>query len=953
MPTTFFELLDTLRTPDDQLVTHQGMHGRCKGKYHVPADQTDNFYALYREEALQKQTPNINIIERHGDTGPMVFDIDLKYTGSADPVCTQAFAKAVVDAMYEIVPTWVSTASPDDPNNLYADGFKAYVLVKPGGPIHLPADKGGGVKDGMHIHLPGIIVNPSVQYAMHEDIKADVVQAVQDHLPPGATLVTSPDSILDDSVYQRNGMMLFGSAKPNQQAYRVQDIYVSDGTSAPTALSMSDRADLVQPERLLHTLRLCNDDRPDEVGLSLNGLQKQQTQESLRALTQRMHSRRDDEFQGDDNGQLGIERGRELHQLLSCLSPNRGTEYSDWFKVMCACINSYGPGCWQLFNAWCMQYTMSYDYQKNLKMFDEIVGKRDPDSRSRATKGTLHFMAKQDNPEMYSVLFDMKVIAREIEKSDAGRARMYVHFFGDSTVCVDCGKDPEFRVCCPSTKIWVKMTPNQMKAELLRLEPLLNTFLEDLKQKHADRLEDLIERLSGSDEDAAKIRAMQKRFADVEDWVWKYNKSLNSQGTRSSTIPDLAAMLFDRKFEGQLDQTDGILSVKNGVVDTRVSPPELRARQPSDRLSYCLNIEYDAAAKCPDFTRFLDGIFDNHRLRGQGHHAVAYVCRHLGLALSGFHNLMELAALVLQGKGGNGKSVLLTLINSLCATDDGGSLVFNLSSDCLQAQPGKDGDGAQPGFVNLRGKRFALVDETETQACGGGIVLGMGFKKLCGTVGGTITARALHKMPVTFAQSAGILMCCNNFPDTRNDPAINRRLKAAPMYNCYRPAGFPGHDPVNNPDDILADGTLPAKLLEQLPGILTLLAQHGADGYAAFQAHASGMHGVQMPAAVQEFAQEQLTAGDFTQLFVFQLDSRMKFSSRGDEATVKSVVKDGLGVEAMRALGTNGAIAEKLQVLDTRICAKRINGTEVLLHVAVKGDPEQPAAGGGVGDVAK
>jgi hypothetical protein len=318
---------------------------------------------------------------------------------------------------------------------------------------------------------------------MHEDLSTFVVDLVNKHLPAGATILTDPSAILDASVYERNGMFMFGSHKQGMPPYEVQDVYrlagKHDKTGIPVPYTFAmGRDHEVGARTTLDRLSLRDTDHESSMSLTPHGEARMTKMDEERAEREkdRLADLRDQPFAGQDDGTL--KRGEELQQLLAMLSPNRGSIYSDWFSVMCACVNSFGPQSWHLFNDWSMQYTTSYNFRKNREIFDRIVSERGTRTGKKATVKRLHEYAKQDSPVPYRQLVDAKVIGRELYNADAGRVAIYKHLFGDDMVCVDIQKK-RFRKLDPKTKLWKNFEKEQVMDDLSRIQPHIAAYVKD------------------------------------------------------------------------------------------------------------------------------------------------------------------------------------------------------------------------------------------------------------------------------------------------------------------------------------------------------------------------------------------------------------------------------------------------------------------------------------------
>ena len=85
------------------------------------------------------------------------------------------------------------------------DDAAMYVLSKPPR-LH----KGGVYKDGLHLHIPGIVTRPEVQHLLRAAMLPHVAALF------GDKCTNSAEDIYDEAVIERNGWLLYGSKKPDE-----------------------------------------------------------------------------------------------------------------------------------------------------------------------------------------------------------------------------------------------------------------------------------------------------------------------------------------------------------------------------------------------------------------------------------------------------------------------------------------------------------------------------------------------------------------------------------------------------------------------------------------------------------------------------------------------------------------------------------------------------------------
>lgn len=232
-----------------------------------------------------------------------------------------------------------------------------------------------------------------------------------------------------------------------------------------------------------------------------------------------------------------------------------------------------------------------------------------------------------------------------------------------------------------------------------------------------------------------------------------------------------------------LDADPWLLTVANGTLDLRSG--ELLAHDPELFSTKLVEVEYDPAADCPLWLRFLQEILsgDDGTIR--------FLQRAIGYSLTG--DTSERCLFVLYGCGANGKTTFLEVIRALL-----GDYALRTPTETLMLKR----PGSIPNDVaRLRGARFVSASESEE----GRRLAESLIKDLTGR--DTISARFMRAEWFDFVPECKIWLATNHKPEIRGtDKAIWDRIRLIP---------FEVTIPEDKQDKQLAD-----KLKEELPGIL-------------------------------------------------------------------------------------------------------------------------------------
>jgi|GEM_PF-6013026 len=249
------------------------------------------------------------------------------------------------------------------------------------------------------------------------------------------------------------------------------------------------------------------------------------------------------------------------------------------------------------------------------------------------------------------------------------------------------------------------------------------------------------------------------------------------------------------------DKDPYALNFRNGTLDLRNGT--LRPHRREELISKMIPYDYDAAAECPTFHRFLNRIM-GHAEGGDlaANLAAARITAYLRCLLgSGATGKAEKIIAMFYGKtGNNGKSTLMGIIRDALGGDE---YAGQLQIESLMETPGAYGmsNTINSDLAGLQGCRFVTASEPKK---GARFDVGR-LKHIVGLE--QIKARFLGKDPFTFEPSHKLFVDANDLPII-HDPndAVWNRIKLVPFT-----VEIPRHE---------IDTTLPEKLRGELPGIM-------------------------------------------------------------------------------------------------------------------------------------
>jgi putative DNA primase/helicase len=233
-----------------------------------------------------------------------------------------------------------------------------------------------------------------------------------------------------------------------------------------------------------------------------------------------------------------------------------------------------------------------------------------------------------------------------------------------------------------------------------------------------------------------------------------------------------------------MDKDQWLINCLNGTIDLRTG--ELRKHDRKDLITKIVDVEYDPKAKCLQWEKFLNQIFNGKE------DLIKFIQRAVGYSLTG--SIKEQCIFIMYGSGRNGKS---TFIETICELL--GEYAKSTSMDSFVA---KSNDGINNDIARLFGSRLvSAIESEENKKLKESLI-----KQLTG--GDKMTARFLRQEFFEFVPTFKIWMATNHKPKINGtDTGIWRRINLIPF------------DVTIRKEDV--DKDLPEKLKKELPGILS------------------------------------------------------------------------------------------------------------------------------------
>ena len=317
----------------------------------------------------------------------------------------------------------------------------------------------------------------------------------------------------------------------------------------------------------------------------------------------------------------------------------------------------------------------------------------------------------------------------------------------------------------------------------------------------------------------AKAQLRAATAAKDEELVKVLKAYVGATKRTKGRIASVESMAQAQRAVGAAELDSGnVLNLRNGTLD--LDTLELHPHRCEDNLTYCLPYDYDPAAVCPRFERFITEILVKEGTTDPDLDLCRLVAELMGYSLTN-DTSQEAMAWMVGEEGGNGKTVFIKTLEALL-----GPLAKSIDFQRI----GAPGDYQ---LAEIPGRRIIFSTESER----GGKVVESYIKRIVS--GETIPARPIYGTPFDFPPVAKIWWAMNDRPvikDTGN--SMWRRMKLIPFYRVFT-------DNDKDPDLI-------GKLLDELPGILNFAIR----GLVRLRQNGRFAESAAVVAAVDEYKRE-------------------------------------------------------------------------------------------------
>ena len=751
--------------------------GDLKGRWLIPDAAYPEFLDLLHEHLFVHKSRPLNLVEqpRLDQPKPVLIDLDFKFP--VDSTLTHRFGSKHIRAFVREVAEAMNTFLDIE----RYEALRFFVSLRP----QAYADGKKYVKDGIHIQCPDISLTNEKQKVLRLlllDNKS--IEKAFD----GVGYSNDVMDIYDESMVRKQGWFFFGESKPNIPSYKLESILTYSPET--TALDSEDTGQFSERELMeILSVRYAvpeddNDVRAEQKDMyekyikavrplpTLVGGAATTAAVEAATLPAVAAAKAVTTYVPDEHDVEEVELVKRI--ALECLSVKRADDYKTWMEV-----------------GWCLA-----NIDGSEAMFDTFVefSKKSPKATgsdwgklksawmrgfSRNTAGakltmkSLHYWAREDNPEKYKELVEedhIRFVQYRVDDTHHHVALLLRRIYKGRFCASVESRKTEWYVFDERIHTWRHTNQG------IELREKLSTEVADLAVRARMRL-----KKKGWDDHCAKNNVNADNATPDEDWYknWaftvdggrfqilvKLEKHLYDSGFKDRVMKEACELFCEEDFTNRLNMNQNLFVCKNGVIDlhNEIHDPAtgknkigvvFRPGKPDDYMSFLAGRNYpdsEAIDYIPydpeepmlvELMDFLSKIFPDDKM-------LAYVIRLMASCLEGANR--EQCYYTFIGIGGNGKSKLVDLMRYTF-----GDYCSSLSATALTRKR-PDSGAANPDIIGIKNKRFIYLQEPDEREP----LNTSRMKQFSGE--DVVEARGLFEDQQRFRITGKLFMMCNRLP---------------------------------------------------------------------------------------------------------------------------------------------------------------------------------------------
>lgn len=799
--TSFHSLINNFRTVKSSTFTHTSMMNPI-ASFYIPGPEEERFLKVYNEALKHKEV--LSFTEKHRDISPLLIDLDFRYKNE------EKFTKRVFDI--NTIKKFVRIYLSEVVKYVNVSQFDVYIMEK-SKPVK--DSKRDIIKDGVHIVIPNVITNISMQLMFRERLLSKL-----SFIENEVQCINTIDDIFDKAVIDKNNWMMYGSCKPYCEPYEITKIIT---------FNLNEDGDMTEHEKefeskkpWLYTDILSIRNKYEESPLHQD---KFQYLEDLEVHFQDNKLKKqiiNKSQQSKENKILRTSCSFEMaDELVNILNKNRASNYESWIRVGWCCrnIDNRLLSSWIKFSKLSSKFTDEDECEQTWKyMKDTGLG-----------IGTLCMWAKQDNPEGYDNIISKSLytsLLNSYNETDYDIALVIYQKFKADFICSSIKFKGWYLF---KDHRWVKCEEGYL------LKMRMSTELSKEYYKIAAEFQAKSSTYTDQED--------QERCTKKRDKFYKIGDKLKKTDFKDKMLKESSSHFFNEKFEDELlDANTNLIGFENGVYD--LVNMEFREGHPEDYISFTTKINY---VEYNEDDPYNDQIMDFMTKVLPKKEVREYVMTLMASMLDG--NNKEEKFYIWTGHGSNGKSKCIELLEKALGDY---ACTFNIS---LLTNKRVGSSQTNSELVRAKGRRFAVLQEPEE-----GERMNAGFmKELSGN--DKIIARGLYKESIEFKPQFKMVLTCNHLPQVPpEDGGTWRRIRLVEFTSHF--CDNPNPD---NENEFHIDRELAFKFDDWKESFMSLLLQY----YKRYKEH--GIHEPEdVLKCTKQYQRSNDVIGEFMDAFIIK-----------------------------------------------------------------------------------
>lgn len=469
----------------------------------------------------------------------------------------------------------------------------------------------------------------------------------------------------------------------------------------------------------------------------------------------------------DLNGERKESREEVVTELISMLKPTRANAREDWLQVGWCLYNVT-----KKFKRTDFGLSLWIKFSKKSKKFKEGVCEEEwaKMTRSNMSMGTLHYLAKLDNPKKYKEMTEKCVdgliqkCLKRMEHCDV--ANVLRAMFNNQFVCTSIKHNRWYMF---NGNIWEeteegtelsKHISGTLRKRFIDLETRINKQIyEQNATEEGEEGED-----GGESEKVSILRARLKKLNKLID-------KLGNHGFKTGVMKEAKELFLNKMFHKKLNSDPMLLGCENCIIDLNIGAA--RRGTPDDLVSKTTEVEFPMGMTedhphVKELRLTIKKMFIDEKER-------TMMEQLLGSVLEGVNR--DKKGPVLTGGGHNAKSTLMLILASAL-----GEYYISLPSSALTGKSGNS-SSASPEMARSDGVRLIVISEPEAKEK-------INLNKYKSWTGGDkFFARFLHDQGKDITPLFKVFLVCNDPPEfPSNDQATWDRAIFIPFRSTFPPS---------------------------------------------------------------------------------------------------------------------------------------------------------------------